>query len=250
MCHQVASDHPATLAGVFSAVDHLVVAVPDLSAAARHYRDELGFVVTPGGRHPGKGTRNALIALDGCYLELITVTDPAEAERAGRGELVRFLAEGGRGLVAYALATAELDTAVDRLVRAGVAVTGPFPMQREGADGHRVRWRLAVPFSNQYLAWWPFLIQWEDPARDWPGAGPAPAHPNGVAGLAELRVDAGDLAEARAFFAALGLPAVRGRYRIGPTDLVPQARPLPAAGYLDLGGIGVLGLRRADPTGR
>jgi hypothetical protein len=123
-------------------------------------------------------------------------------------------------------------------------------MQREGADGHRVRWRLAVPFGNQYLAWWPFLIQWDDPTRDWPGAGSVPAHPNGVAGLAELRVGTGDVAAARAFFAALGIPAVRGRYRIGSTDLVPQARPLPGAGYLDLGGIGVLGLRRADPTGR
>jgi catechol 2,3-dioxygenase-like lactoylglutathione lyase family enzyme len=238
------------LVSVFTAVDHLVIAVPDLSEAVRHYRDDLGFEVGAGGRHPGKGTRNALIALDGCYLELITVTDPFEAERAGRGELVRFLAGGGSGLVAYALATTDLDAAVDRLLRVGVAVTGPFPMHREGAEGHRVRWRLAVPFGNQYLVWWPFLIQWDDPGRDWPGAGPVPLHPNGVRGLTELLVGTGDVAAARAFFAVLGIPAVDGRYRIGSTDLVPRSRPLPEAGYLDLGGIGVLGLRYADPTGR
>ncbi|WP_169747833.1 VOC family protein [Pseudonocardia acaciae] len=231
---------------MYPAVDHLVIAVPDLPAAVRRYRDELGFVVGAGGRHPGKGTRNALIALDGCYLELITVADPAEARRAGRGELVRFLAGGGSGLVAYALATADLDAAVGRLARAGVAVTGPFPMRREGGDGRAVRWRLAVPFGNQYLVWWPFLIQWQDPGRDWPGAGPAPSHPNGVRGLAELWVESTDVAGARAFFTALGVPEVDGRYRIGTTDLV--LGPLPDAGYLDLGGIGVIGPRRAEPT--
>lgn len=234
---------------MFSAVDHLVIAVPDLSVAVRHYRDGLGFEVGAGGRHPGKGTRNALITLDGCYLELITVTDPVEARRAGRGELVRFLAEGGSGLVAYALATTDLEAAVDRLVRAGVDVTGPFPMHREGADGHRVGWRLAVPFGNQYLAWWPFLIQWDEPARGWPGAGPVPPHPNGARGLAELWVGTGNVAAARAFFGILGIALTDGRYRIGSTDLVLRSRPLPDAGYLDLGGIGVLGLSYADPTG-
>ncbi|PYM22075.1 MAG: VOC family protein, partial [Candidatus Rokuibacteriota bacterium] len=40
------------------AIDHLVIAVPDLAAATKTYRD-LGFTVVAGGRHPGVGTDNA-----------------------------------------------------------------------------------------------------------------------------------------------------------------------------------------------
>lgn len=36
-------------------VDHLLIAVPDLDAAAEAYRT-LGFHITEGGRHPGRGT--------------------------------------------------------------------------------------------------------------------------------------------------------------------------------------------------
>src|SRR3972149_5643300 len=51
-------------------IDHLVVVVPDLAAAAKSYA-ALGFSVVPGGRHP-VGTHNQLIAFaDGSYIELI-----------------------------------------------------------------------------------------------------------------------------------------------------------------------------------
>src|SRR3972149_6134064 len=51
-------------------IDHLVVVVPDLAAAAKSYA-ALGFSVVPGGRHP-VGTHNQLIAFaDGSYNELI-----------------------------------------------------------------------------------------------------------------------------------------------------------------------------------
>ncbi len=56
-------------------IDHLVLAVRDLDAASDTYA-KLGFSLTPVSRHPF-GTKNALVQLNGGYLELLAVDDPA-----------------------------------------------------------------------------------------------------------------------------------------------------------------------------
>jgi len=56
-------------------LDHLVVAVKDLEAAGKAWQ-ALGFTVTPENRHPW-GTANRLVQLDGFFVELLTVADPA-----------------------------------------------------------------------------------------------------------------------------------------------------------------------------
>ena len=53
-----------------SRFDHLVIAVRDLDAAIARYQ-HLGFEVTPGGKHTGRGTYNALIRFGLDYIELI-----------------------------------------------------------------------------------------------------------------------------------------------------------------------------------
>jgi hypothetical protein len=56
-------------------IDHLVLAVRDLDAARAAYQ-RLGFTLTPVARHPF-GTKNSLVQLDGVFLELLAVDDPA-----------------------------------------------------------------------------------------------------------------------------------------------------------------------------
>jgi len=56
-------------------IDHLVIAVRDLDAARVAYQ-RLGFTLTPEAHHPF-GTKNSLVQLDGAFLELVAVADPA-----------------------------------------------------------------------------------------------------------------------------------------------------------------------------
>jgi catechol 2,3-dioxygenase-like lactoylglutathione lyase family enzyme len=87
-------------------IDHLVLAVRDLEAARATYR-RMGFTPTPPAKHPF-GTANSVIQLDGSYLELLAVADPAAippatATRFSFGAFNRDYLERREGLSMLAL---------------------------------------------------------------------------------------------------------------------------------------------------
>jgi len=120
------------------AIDHLVVVVPDLNTAIKNYT-ELGFTVTPGGKHP-IGSHNALIAFaDGSYIELIAFT--AQDSPHPWNLLLRKNA----GLIDFCMQADDFSDTVESFRKAGVEMSEPFPLSREHPDGYTLRWTLSTP---------------------------------------------------------------------------------------------------------
>jgi hypothetical protein len=64
-------------------LDHVLIAVDDLEAAAKEVEERLGLASVAGGRHHGLGTANRIVPLGETYLELVAVVDDAEAAASG-----------------------------------------------------------------------------------------------------------------------------------------------------------------------
>ena len=231
--------------GLISRVDHVVIGVRDLAAAVERYQ-LAGFYVDEGGRHTGRGTRNALIRFGLDYLELITVDDEMEALAAGGNgaALARRLRRDEEVLAGFALATADIETLAAGFHREGLEATGPAPMARLRPDGRVLSWRLLVPHGTSWFTPWPFFIQWDDPDGARMAVERPRTHPNGVTRVAGVRILVDDMDRTAAVYGdQMGLqetgehdePELDARvrtFRLGPfgIDLVaPRGGGTPAA---------------------
>ena len=149
-------------------IDHLVIAVSDLDAAAAELEARAGLAFTAGGRHEGAGTANRIAFLaDGAYLELIAVERRDEAERwpVGRATLAQ-LDHHGSGLATFALVDDDLDAHVEQL-RANGSSIGPVTRgSRRRPDGELVEWWTAAPHGIG-PGELPFLIRHAYTGTEW-----------------------------------------------------------------------------------
>ena len=189
-------------------VDHLVYATTDLEKSVGEIETCLGVRATPGGQHPGRGTRNALIALsDSSYLEIVG-PDPAQPTTGvprwfGIDTLVtpRLVTWAAKGSDLTDLAGA----AARRGVRLGAVVSG----SRKRSDGVILQWRFTDPATVVGNGLVPFFIDWGDSPH------PAASAPSGPA-LVSLRGQHAEPVVIERYLAAVGisLPIEHGP---GPT---------------------------------
>jgi hypothetical protein len=178
------------------ALDHLVFAVPDLAAGVLDLERRLGVRATPGGKHVGLGTHNALLALsDSAYLEVIGPDPDQPAPARPRPFAIDRLAAGR--LVTWARHTRDLDGCVARALAAGFDPGTPLAMSRTRPDGVRLDWKLTLRAEPAGDGLVPFLIDW--------GATPSPALScaKGVS-IRALRAEHPDPEPVRAALAAVG----------------------------------------------
>jgi hypothetical protein len=190
-------------------LDHVVIVVDQLLRAVEDFA-ELGFTVTEGGEHEGRGTHNALIPLqDDSYLELIAFRDKGDVHRKRRrwqsspvGRRMLRWGEAEEGVVDFALLPAEIELDVARARERGLALEGPLPGGRRRPDGQQVAWQFAFPDGPDL----PFLCaDVSDRAlRVPPGA--FRKHSNGAQAITGLTVDVRELARStRRYSALLGM---------------------------------------------
>ena len=152
-------------------LDHVVYAVPDLEAAIDDLDQRLGVRATLGGRHPGRGTYNALLSFGGgSYLEIIA-PDPEQPDPAApRSFAVDTLTEPL--LRTWAAKAPDIAAHVQRARYAGYDPGDPRDMSRERPDGVTLAWQLTQSGSSPGGWLVPFLIDWGEsphPADDAPG---------------------------------------------------------------------------------
>lgn len=130
---------------MITAIDHIVVGVPDPDAAARELTDQLGLAFGGGGRHPASGTRNQLAFLGDSYLELMGVDDPQLAAQGPMSAAALRAIESGGGFATYSLLDDGIEATVAALLAAGSSIGLVQQGARERPDGELVEFWIASP---------------------------------------------------------------------------------------------------------
>jgi Glyoxalase-like domain len=170
--------------------DHVQIAVEDLGAAAERFRVDHGLFSIPGGRHPGRGTANALIPLGESYLELIAVADAAEAEAFPSSLRVKRAIDTGRTFAAWAARTDDLEATKRYLEKEGLELGAIVGGRRQRPDGQELTWRSLELAKDGAFSPLPFLIEWQVPPELFPGAASVD-HPNGARSVESVVLAAG-----------------------------------------------------------
>ncbi len=218
---------------MFHALDHLIVAVGDLDAAARAYAQLLGRRPSWRGEHPAAGSVNTLFRLENTYLELL-----APGGSGPVGDLLRgWLAERGEGLLGLVFGTRDAVACREELLARGLA---PGPVERGlGRDiesGAIREWlRVPLPLSDTRGVLL-FAIEHTSPDALLPPAAPVGAEAAGIQSLDHAVVETADAEAAKALYGdALGLRLALDRefpqwgarlifYRVGDITVEMAAR--------------------------
>lgn len=209
-------------------LDHLVYAIDgSLERGVREFAEKTGVVPSIGGRHPGLGTHNALVALTASphelmYLELIA-RDPLQDgvpsawlgvdSVRGRGSAITTFAVKAVAAGADSTRSTTLKERVAHL-RNNCPPDGFDPgevreYQRQTPDGGLLKWQLAVREPMLGGGTVPFLIEWERERLNHPSLDA----PKGIS-LVSLRAEHPEPEKIRSMLELLGCIRCDGESRI------------------------------------
>ena len=137
-------------------LDHILLGCDDLDRGIAFVETHTGVHARFGGVHPGRGTRNALLALGGRrYLEIIA-PDPQQPGAPDHYGLLRLTEPR---LVGWAAHPGDLNQFATRLRSADIAFDGPNPGSRKRPDGRLLQWK-TLNLKDDRGGLLPFFIEW------------------------------------------------------------------------------------------
>src|SRR3974390_3107516 len=140
-------------------LDHLLLGCSDLDEGIAFVEKYTGMRPAMGGVHPGRGTRNALLALGPLrYLEVIA-PDPQQGGITWHGPLAGLNQLAVPTLIWWVAHTSDIVGLAERWKKAGVAFSGPTAGSRARPDGKMLHWQSLTPDDNRGGRL-PFFIQW------------------------------------------------------------------------------------------
>jgi len=147
-------------------IDHLVYVTPDLARGVAEVEHVLGVTPSAGGQHPGRGTRNALVALGSdVYLEIIG-PDPEQPD-PDQPRMFGVDAARDSQLATWAATCGDLERLREAAVQAGIPLGDIKSGSRRTPDGGQLSWRFTDPSAVIADGLVPFFIDW--------GSSPHPA---------------------------------------------------------------------------
>jgi len=200
-------------------LDHIIYATPDLNLGIDTLEKMLGVRATPGGQHPGHGTRNAFIGLGGrTFLEILG-PDP-DQPKPDRARWLGIDSLHMPRLNGWAAAESNLDKLVSKAAAVGFQLGAIHQGRRANPDGAALSWRFTDPYTVVADGLVPFFIDW--------GNSPHPSQ-HGAEGvtLISLRAEHPDPVAVQRVLSALelDLPVQRGSEAALIADLAcPRGR--------------------------
>lgn len=177
-------------------VDHLVYATPDLDRGIAEIEKLVGVRATFGGKHPGRGTKNAFIALGpNSFLEIVA-PDPDQPPPNEPRPFFKGLTESR--LVRWFINSRNVGRDRDEAISKGVPYGEVKSGSRQRPDGVQVSWRFTDPAKPVADGVVPFIIDWADTPH------PSQTAANGAT-LISLRAEHPDPQYAKRLLRALAL---------------------------------------------
>ncbi len=176
-------------------LDHVSICGPDLDGLRQAFTD-VGMTPDFGGPHGNGVTQMALVGFeDQSYIELIAPIKPGMTEGS---DWARFMSSDV-GACAWAAGTNILLQNLDRLKKAGIAVSEPKHGSRKRPDGMSIEWMTAQVGPGTMGSVLPFMIEDETP-RTWRVQPSESMKGTPVSGVDSVIVGVNDLNAAIALF--------------------------------------------------
>jgi Glyoxalase-like domain len=179
-------------------LDHIMIAIRSLPEGIAEFERLTGVKAGIGGKHPGRGTENALVSLGGgSYVEIIA--PQPDATLFADYERMRTLDH--LTIFTWAVGVTDVAAAAAALTSAGLAVTPPQPGARVTPAGERLEWS-TFNLADRSMAIAPFFIQWSPGTKH-----PSTTSPGGCS-VSALKLQDPAIARLSAGLNALGVSGV------------------------------------------